>query len=181
MEYSGLVQAIVEKDSSKTDTLIKSLRPRLISFLRIRMNASEADAEDCAQEAVLICLNAIENGSLKNPERVFSYLMTTCKNLYLDMHKHNREYTFENPFHDHYHNPFQLTRLLDEEKNRILYWCFNKLKRKHREFMEYWFKLPGSQAKSVANHFGISESNVWTRKHRILTLLNKCYEKKSKL
>lgn len=181
MEYSDLVQAIQENDSSRVDDLMKSLYPRLIHFLRIHMNASGPDAEDCAQESLLTCLEMIEKNNLKKPERVLTYLLKICRNNYLDMSKPTREQAYEEIPEGQYHRPGQLVHLLDKEKNQILKWCLDQLESEYRKFMEFWFQHPGFGAEAVADHFGISVSNAWTRKHRLIKQLNQCYEKKSKL
>lgn len=181
MEYSELVTAIKENDSSKVDRLLSEIHPRLIRFLRISMGASKSDAEDCVQESILYALKAIKEDRLRDPDRIFSYLLTTCRNNYLKLNEQRKEPTYNELPEDQYHEPGQLQNLLNEEQMKLLEQCMDELKEEYRDFMEYWFEKPGSHAERVADHFDISVNNVWTRKHRIIKKLNDCYKKKSKL
>lgn len=176
-----MVTAIKENDNKKVDEYLKTLMPRLVRFLRIHMNASINDAKDCAQESFLLSLEVIKQDKLQNPERILSYLLTSCRNNYLKMQRKNREQNFDEVPAEHYHKPGQLSSLMDKERNRLLKWCMEQLKKEYRKFMEYWFEHPDYEAEKVAEHFDLSVSNTWTRKHRIIKKLNKCYQKKSEL
>lgn len=157
------------------------LVPRLKRFLSVHMNASKPDAEDCAQETILHCIEVIKEDKLRDPEKVLSYILTSCRNNYLKMREKQKEEYFE-VVPDDTHSPAgQLTNLLDKEKKSILEWCLQQLKQEYQAFMRYWFRHPGEEAEKVARHFNLSVSNTWTRKHRIVNRLNECYEKKSKL
>lgn len=181
MAYSELVTAIKEKDSARVDRLLREIHPRLVRFLRIHMGAVPADAEDCVQEAIYFALAAVREDRLRDPGRIFSYLLTTCRNNYLKLLEQRKETNYDEVPETSYHRPRQLQNLLDEEQMRILEQCMGELKEEYREFMEYWFERPGSHAGRVADHFGLSVNNVWTRKHRIIKQLNDCYKKKSNL
>lgn len=181
MEYSDLAKAIRENNSSRVDELMRKLVPRLKRFLTVHMNASKADAEDCAQETVLQCIEVIKEDKLRDSEKVLSYILTSCRNNYLKMkEKHKEEHYEEVP--DSNHSPAgQLMNLLDKERKSILKWCLKQLKEEYQSFMRYWFKYPEAEAEKVADYFNLSVSNTWTRKHRIISKLNECYKKKSEL
>lgn len=181
MNFSNLVTAVQEDNSQEVNKLIEALRPRLMAFLRTHMNATHADAEDCAQDSLLTSIEVIKEGRLKNPDRVVSYILSTCRNTYLKMQKKRREQSIDEIPDNHQHAPRQLQSLLDEEQEKLLEWCMNQLKEEYQKFMQYWFDHPDSHAKKVAEYFGISVNNVWTRKHRLIKKLNECYRKKSKL
>ncbi|WP_138431067.1 RNA polymerase sigma factor [Fodinibius saliphilus] len=181
MDYSDLVNALQENDTKKANELITALRPRLIAFLRIHMNATQADAEDCAQDALLNSIEIINEDRIEKPEQVVSYILSTCRNTYLKMQKKKRPEAVEDISTRNQQDPRQLQSLLDKEQKRLLKLCMEQLKEKYQTFMQYWFDHPDAQAKKVANHFDISVSNTWTRKHRIIKKLNECYTKKSKL
>lgn len=181
MEYSDLAKAIRENDSSRVNELMKELVPRLKRFLSIHMNASEVDAEDCAQETILHCIEVIKEDKLRDPEKVLSYILTSCRNNYLKMKEKMREERYEE-VPEHNNSPAgQLLNLLDKERKRILEWCLKQLKKEYQAFMRYWFRYPDAEAEKVAEHFNLSVSNTWTRKHRIINTLNECYKKKSEL
>lgn len=181
MEFSDLAAAIKENDSARVNELMKELIPRLKRFLTVHMNASRQDAEDCAQESILLCIEAIKEDRLRNTDRVLSYLFTSCKNNYLKMLDKHKEQHYDDMPEGQHAPAGQLMNLLDKERQRLLEWCLKQLKKEYQAFMRYWFKYPDSEAEKVADHFNLSVSNTWTRKHRIINKLNECYEKKSKL
>lgn len=180
MDYSQLVTALRDNDSSKANELIKALMPRLMSFLRIHMNASREDAEDCAQEALLSIIETIKEDKLREPEHLMSYLLSTCRNNYLKVQDKNHNRLYDMVEDDQQTVAPQLEAIFDEEQQQILEHCLKQLKKKYREFMIYWFEHPGAHAEKVASRFNISVNNVWTRKHRLIKKLNECYRKKSK-
>ena len=181
MDYADLVEALKQNDSSKINEHLNTLIPRLHRFLTIHMNASKQDAQDCAQETLLLTLEAVAEDRVNNPDRILSYMLTSCKNNYLKMMSKNKEQNYEEVPKDQNHQPGQLKTVLDKERSSILKWCMEQLKEEYKKFMEFWFTDPGMEAEEVANKFGLSLSNTWTRKHRIIKQLNECYQKKSKL
>lgn len=181
MNYSNLVTALQEDDSQTVNELIEALRPRLMAFLRVHMNASHADAEDCAHDSLISSIEVIKEGGLQNPDQVVSYILSTCRNNYLKMQNKHRPEAVEEFSDEHQHAPRQLQSLLDEEQERLLEWCLNQLKEEYQRFMQYWFDHPDAHAQKVADNFDISVNNAWTRKHRLVKKLNECYQEKSKL
>lgn len=181
MDYSKLVTAIKENDTKKLNELLDALRPRLIAFLRVHMNASREDAEDCAQDSLVDSLEVIREDRLNDPGHVVSYILSTCRNNYLKMQKKHRPELMKDISKNHRQSPRQLQSLLDDEQQRLLEWCLSQLKKEYQKFMQYWFDNPDIHTNKVAEHFGISVSNAWTRKHRLIQKLNECYREKSKL
>lgn len=179
MDYSELVTALQENDSSKVNELIEAFTPRLMAFLRVHMNADHADAQDCVQETLLITVETIQEDKLRDPKQITAFMLSTCRNTYLKMQAKNREYAYENLPERHY-AATQLEYLLEEERGRLLQWCLEQLNKKYQDFIQYWFDHPDEQAVTVAEHFDITVNNAWTRKHRIIKKLNECYQKKSK-
>lgn len=181
MEFSELVEAIDKNNKSKVNRLLKSLTPRLVRFLQIHMNAEKQDAEDCAQQTLLKALESIREGSIRNPELILSFLLTSCRNNYLNLINKNKEQLNDDFSRGFGQKPRQLHALLNDERQKLLEWCLERLSDDYRIFIDYWFRYPDSDASDVATHFEISLNNAWTRKHRIIKKLNECYEEKSKL
>lgn len=181
MDYSDLVTALKENDTKRANELIEALRPRLMAFLRVHMNASREDAEDCAQDSLLTSIEVIKEDRLNDPEQVVSYILSTCRNTYLKMKKKNREESIEEVSQRQRQEPRQLQSILNKEQERLLEWCLKQLKEEYQKFMQYWFDHPDAEASKVADHFNISVSNAWTRKHRLINKLNECYREKINL
>jgi RNA polymerase sigma factor (sigma-70 family) len=181
MDYTELAEAIEQNDRRKTNRLLGAMVPCLIAYLRIHLNATRQDAEDCAQHAVLVSLEAVQDGAIQHTERLFSFMLTTCKNKYLNLVDRQKRYTFDDFSIRHCSQPRQLISLLDKERQKLLDQCLSQLSEGYKTFIDYWFNHPASDAKTVADHFGISEANAWTRKHRVITKLSECYQRKSKI
>lgn len=180
MDYSQLVTAIREEDSSKASELIKAFTPRLTSFLLIHMKADKNIAEDCAQETFLITIETIRKGKLRYPESITTFMLSTCRNTYLKMQNKRREQLFQDVPTDGGYVAPQFDELVEKERMNILEWCIKRLTRSYREFIRFWLEHPEQQAEVVADHFDITVNSAWTRKHRILKKLNECYQKKNK-
>lgn len=181
MDYSELVQALQENNRESANRLLQEIRPRLVRYLYVHMNADREDAHDCVQESLLVTVNAIREGRIRDPQQVFSYLITTCRNQYLKMVGRKRERPYNEVPDSSYHAPGQLAALENRERFDILQHCLDELKEEYREFIDYWFENPDTDGQTVADHFGISVNNAWIRKHRIIKQLHTCYEKKSNL
>lgn len=180
MNFSELVEAIEQNNQGKVNQLIKKLNPRLIRFLQIHMNASRQDAEDCAQDALLKALEVINEGNLRNANSILSFLLTTCRNNYLNLRKkHSNNSSFDDFENDVSLQPQQLKAVLSKERRKVLEHCLELLSDSYRSFFEFWYRHPDSEAKVAAARFDISLSNVWTRKHRVLKKLRECFRKKS--
>lgn len=182
MNFSELVEAIEQNDEPRINQLIKKLNPRLIRFLMIHMNASRQDAEDCAQDALLKALEVINDGKLRNAKSILSFLLTTCRNNYLNLRKkQSNNSAFDDFENDASRQPGQLKAVLSKERRKLLQHCIDQLSESYRTFFEFWYRHPDSEAKVAAARFDISLSNVWTRKHRVLKKLRECYQKKSNI
>jgi len=180
MDYSEFITAIKADNKQKANKLVKEIRPRLISFLCIHMNADSIDAKDIAQDALIKIIQVIRNDQLKYPSQLIQYLLTICKNEYLKKVQKSQKNSSVDE-HQHAQMPTQLQSMLDEEQRMLLAQCMQQLKKQSREFMQYWFDHPGAHSGDVAKLFDISVNNVWTRKHRLVKKLKNCYQKKSNL
>lgn len=178
MDYAPLVKAIQEDDREAANRLISDATPILIRMLKVRMNATQEDAEDAVQMMFLYVIQAIKQGRIENPSGLLSYMIMTCRHSYLK----KKEGFSPELMDDHVSEPSQparqLSAIIEEEKKEIYYECINALKEDYKKFYKYWVRHPDSSAKEIASHFGISVNNAWTRKHRIMKSLQKCVESK---
>jgi len=178
MDYSPLVKAIQEGDQKAANKLISEATPILIRMLRFRMGASREDAEDAVQLMFLNVIRAIRLDKINNPSGLLSYMIRASRNNYLKSlngyHAAFKSQLVQEPVQE----PTQLTSLIELEKRQEYESCIESLKPKHRDFIRYWLTHPDSTAADVAEIFGITESNAWTRKHRILKKVKECVQKK---
>ena len=178
MDYSKFVFAVQEDDQVVIKEYVPIIMSVLIKFLKVRQGAAHHDAEDVAQNTIINVTEKIKSDKLKNPDSVIYYLFTTAKNEYFKYLKRVKEGTFDEVPESYVTEGDQLHNILNKERQRILEKCMQLLKPKLREYITYWFNHPQDEASVVADHFGISVSNAWTKKHRILKVLKDCVEKK---
>lgn len=178
MDYSKFVDAVQDDDATVITEQVNVITPVLIKFLTVRLNASFQDAQDCAQNTLLIAIEKIRKDELSHPDALINYLFTTAKHEYFKVLSKDREFNYDDPPEHHSSPADQLHRLVDEEKMSILKQCIETLKADYRKFIEYWFENPAYETSIVADHFGMSVNNAWTKKHRVINALQKCFEKK---
>lgn len=178
MDYSKFVFAVQADDQDGINHMVPIITAVLIKFLKVRLGANHHDAEDCSQSTLLLATEQIRKDKIKNPDSVIYYLFTTAKNEYIKMMKSIREASFEEIPDSYKDDPKQLSALLSKERQSILKMCMELLKPDYLEYIKHWFNNPGDEAAVVANHFGISVNNAWTKKHRILKILRECCQKK---
>ena len=178
MDYAPLVKAIQEGDQEAANRLVSDATPILIRMLKTRMNATHEDAEDAVQMMFLYVVNAIRENKIDNPSGLLSYMVLTCRHSYLKKQEGFKPELLDEHFSEPVQPAYQLERLMSEEEERIRDECIEELRDEYREFYNYWVKHSDSNAKEIAEHFGISVNNVWTRRHRIMKTLQKCVESK---
>ena len=178
MDYSKFVNAILEDDTPEINRQVKVITAVLIKFLTVRMDAPFEDAQDCAQNTLIIAINKIKNDELNHPDAIINYLFTTSKHEYFKVLSKEREVNYEELPEHEYNTPDQLSRLVNNEKMTLLKRCIEALKEDYKKFIEYWFENPGYETAVVADHFGITVGNAWTKKHRVINVLKECLEKK---
>ena len=177
MDYSKLVYAIQDNDTVIINEQITIITPILIKYLTVRVGATYHDAQDCVQNTLILAVQKIKDDKLESPDAVIYYLFTSAKNNYLKFIARKKESNYEEIPETYAEDGDQLYRLIDEEKQTILQLCLNKLKPNLKAYIEYWFNNPRNDASDVADHFGITVSNAWTKKHRVLNILKQCYQK----
>lgn len=178
MDYSKFVGAVLENNEPVINEQVKVITAVLIKFLTVRLDAPIEDARDCAQSTLLIAIEKIRNDELDNPDVVINYLFTTSKHEYFKLISKEREVNYDDLPEHHFDKPDQLNRLVDSEKMSILERCIEALKADYKKYIEYWFQNPDYETSVVADHFGISVNNAWTKKHRVINVLKECFEKK---
>jgi DNA-directed RNA polymerase specialized sigma24 family protein len=180
MDYSKFVDAILQNDEPVINKQVKVITAVLIKFLMVRLDAPLEDAQDCAQNTLIIALKKIRSDQLSNPDAIINYLFTTSKHEYFSKLSKDREVNYEELPEHHSAKPDQLNRLVEEEKISILERCIETLKHDYKKFIEFWFENPDFETAVVADHFEMSVNNAWTKKHRVINALQKCIKNKFK-
>jgi hypothetical protein len=64
-----------------------------------------------------------------------------------------------------------------KEARNLLNNCIGKLTEKHQNYINYWMDNENASATDFSKCFGVSQTNAWTIKHRLVSILEKCVEK----
>jgi RNA polymerase sigma factor (sigma-70 family) len=176
MDYSKFVTAVLKNDEESLRDSYEVITKVLIKFLLIRLDANIEDAKDSAQNAIMFSIEKIKNEELDHPDYIINYLFTTAKHDYLKHQNKQKESNYEEVPTHYAEEGDQLENILDDEKQFVLKHCISTLKPKQLNYISYWFENPGSDTALVAERFGISINNAWTKKHRIIQVLKECFE-----
>ena len=180
VDYSELVEALQKGEDAKAGELLHELIPRLEDYLQVVMSAAPNAAKECVQQAFLDVFEQIRKDNIKNSKYIFSYLIKACRHEYLRYVKREHKFEYDSEsFNEEFEHEEQFQNLLDKERQRILEECLSELRKKSREFIEYFMNKPDASTDDAVEEFDLSSANVRTRKHRILSRLHHCYKRKS--
>lgn len=180
VDYSELVEALQKGNEAKASELLSEVIPRLEDYLQVVMSAEENAAKECVQQAFLDVFEQIRRNNIKNNKYIFSYLIKSCRHEYIRYVKREHKFDYdEESFNEIYEPEEQFQNLLDKERQRILEECLGELRKKSREFIEYFMDRPDASTDDAVEEFDISNANVRTKKHRILSRLHHCFKRKS--
>lgn len=180
VDYSELVEALQSGDDSKASDLLSEVIPRLEDYLQVVMSADPDAAKECVQQAFLDVFEQVRKDNIKNSKYIFSYMIKACRHEYLRFMKRQHKFDYDDDtFNEVYEPEEQFKNLLDKERQRILEECLSELRKKSREFIEYFMDKPEASTDDAVDEFDLSNANVRTRKHRILSRLHHCYKRKS--
>lgn len=180
VDYSELVDALQNRDESKSGALINEIMPRLEDYLVVVMSAERNAARECVQQAFLDVFEQIRKDKIKESKYIFSYLIKSCRHEYLRYTKREHKFKYEDEaLNILYEQEEQFQNLLDKERQIILKKCLDELKSKSKRFIEYFIDKPDATTEEATDEFGLSSANVRTRKSRILSRLHHCYKRKS--
>jgi RNA polymerase sigma factor (sigma-70 family) len=176
MDYSGLVTAVKTGDQLTASRLCSEATPILKRYLRKKCGADPTDADDAIQRMFEYVINKILADEFDNPQGLLAYMLKACRHNYIKLAREKNRPDIENLANQPFHEPVQIWELVNEEKQEILKYCTEKLRKGYKEFINYFFSFPNASAEDVADHFDISINNAWTRKHRVINKLNECVE-----
>lgn len=175
--FSRFILAVQQNDAAVMNEIAPKATRVITNYLKIHFGAHEADAEDCAQNVMLMLITKTRSGEI-DPGKPAAYTLTSARNEYFRLYKVNKrsgelpaEEVIANPHRD----PGQL--LIDSELKDILYYCIEKLNAAYRKLILYLLSNPDEKAETIAKEFDTSANNIWIRKHRINQKLLKCIKK----
>jgi len=178
-DYSGLIDAILRDDREAVDFLSADLMKRVILYLKIRMGAPESIAEECAYQAFSDVFEMIRNDRISDRKSIFKYFLTASRNEYLRFKKIEQRSDLDPSYSENFipEPAQQLQKLIDEERQKLLKKCLQKLSEDNRNFILTFFSSTSVNLLEISEKFSFSYAKTRTLKTRIMQELQKCVEK----
>lgn len=166
-----LVSQIVGGDPQAEAELFRRLAPRIRLYgLRHLRDAHAAD--DLTQQVLITTLEALRAGRLREPERLVSFVLGTCRMMVLDLRRgaQRKQRLLEQFGADLLPSTPAAEPGIDREH---LAQCVQKLKERERTvvIMSFYDEQAGAD---VARMMGLSEANVRVIRHRAIHQLRAC-------
>lgn len=151
--------------------LVRRMAPR-IRLYGLRHLRDEQAAQDLAQQVLVTTLEALRACRLREPEKLASFVLGTCRTTVLDLRRNaqRRERLLQQFGADLAPPPQPPTLCLDHEKLRR---CMQTLKERERAVVVMSFYDEQTSA-DLAGFLAISEANVRVIRHRAIEQLRKC-------
>ena len=151
--------------------LFRRMAPR-IRLYGLRHLRDEHASEDLAQQVLLTTLEALRAGRLREPEKLASFVLGTCRMTVLDLRRgaQRRERLLEQFGAD---LPAMVQPSLASLDQEQLTRCVQSLKERERTVvvMTFYDEQTGAD---VASFLGVSEANVRVIRHRAIHQLRDC-------
>lgn len=151
--------------------LFRRIAPR-IRLYGLRHLRDEHAAEDLAQQVLLTTLEALRARRLREPEKLTSFVLGTCRQTVVDLRRNaQRKERLLEQFGADLLAPAQPSMpRLDHEKLRR---CVQNLKERERAAVVMTFYHDDTGA-DLASFLGVSEANVRVIRHRAIHQLRQC-------
>jgi len=167
---------LVRKISSGTDReaeteLYRRMAPR-IRLYGLRHLRNEQAAEDLTQQVLITTLNALRACRLREPEKLASFVLGTCRMTALDLRRtaHRKERLLEQ-FGAELTAPVQpIMPRVDYDKLRR---CVQNLKERERTVVVMTF-YDERTSSDLAGFLDVSEANLRMIRHRAILRLRQC-------
>jgi RNA polymerase sigma-70 factor, ECF subfamily len=161
-----------QNPEAETELFVR-MAPR-IRLYGLRHLRDEHAADDLVQQVLIIALEALRAGRLREPDKLASFVLGTCRMAVLDLRRNTqrKERLLERFGPDMLAPLPASTPGLDKDALRG---CVQNLKERERAVvvMSFYNEEPGAD---VARFLGVSEANVRVIRHRAIHQLRRCME-----
>ena len=151
--------------------LVRRMAPR-VRLYGLRHLRDESAAEDLMQEVLIHTIEALRAGRLRDPHKLASFVLGTCRMTVLDLRRgaRRRSRLLEMYGADLMLAARQPEPQLDRER---LAQCVQSLRERERTviMMSYFDEQTGAD---VASFLGLSEANIRVIRHRAMNSLREC-------
>ncbi len=171
MNDADLVRQIELRDREAEAELFRRMAPR-IRLYGLRHLRDSSAADDLVQQVLITVLEALRASRLRDPDRLTSFVLGTCRMTVLDLRRNRqRQDRLLEQFGDDALAPVPSpVPCLDQER---LGYCVQKLKERERAVIVMTFYDEHTGA-DLARFLGISEANVRVIRHRAMDQLRDC-------
>ena len=147
-------------------------RIRLLGLKRLR---SEAAAADLVQDVLVLALQKLRAGAVREPERIASFMLGTARTMAIDFNRNSgrRERILQEFPIDLV--PFEETPVDEPNEGRLQH-CLQALPERERAVIVMTF-YDDCPADALGTQLGLSSGNVRVIRHRGLQHLRDCLEK----
>jgi RNA polymerase sigma factor (sigma-70 family) len=168
-------------DIRRQNELLVLLRQEMVRCLVYQYGADETDANDATQETMYVLLRLYSQKKVNGVKTQKAYVFAVLKYQYFKLLRDRVRMTGE-PI-EYYENTLVVKdseTLADREARDLLHACIGKLTQKHQNYLSYWMDSDNPSATEFSECFGVSVTNAWTIKHRLIAILEKCVGKQYK-
>jgi RNA polymerase sigma-70 factor, ECF subfamily len=166
-----LVRHVGAGDRAAEAELFHRMAPRIRLYGLRHLRDAHA-AEDLTQQVLITTLEALRAGRLREPEKLASFVLGTCRMTVLDLHRgaQRKERLLQQFRADLAGSAQSFMPSLDQDR---LMECVQNLKERERAVivMTFYDEKTGAD---VSRFLGISEANVRVIRHRAIHQLRDC-------
>ncbi|HEX3892356.1 MAG TPA: sigma-70 family RNA polymerase sigma factor [Terracidiphilus sp.] len=151
--------------------LCRQMAPRILRY-GLRHLRDKHAAEDLMQQVLIVVLQSLRAGRLRESEKLESFVLGTCRMTVLDRRRNaHRRKTLLEQFGVDMLAPVSFA--MPQLDRQQLTTCVQKLKERERAVVTMSFYDEQTSA-DVARFLGVSEANVRVIRHRAIHLLRDC-------
>jgi RNA polymerase sigma-70 factor (ECF subfamily) len=168
-----IAAAAPERDATAESELCRRFVPR-VRLYGLRHLRSEAAAADLVQDVLMLTLQKLRAGAVREPERLASFILGTCRQVVIDGRRTgNRRQELLDRFGGDLHASIDASvEPLDTDR---LEHCLGRLPERERAVLTLTF-YDDRSADAVGQELGVSTGNVRVIRHRGIERLRACLE-----
>lgn len=166
-----IAAAGAEGDREAEAALYRAMAPRVRLYGRRHLRDEDA-AHDLAQHVLVLAIEKLRAGEIREPDRIASFVFGTCRMVVMEMRRgeRRRDELLEQFSEDLSIADIAIAPRLDEAKVAR---CLEKLAERERTVMVLSF-YDDEPAEKVAESLGLTAGNVRVIRHRALGKLRDC-------
>ena len=168
-----IISAAPERDAAAESELCRRFGPR-IRLYGLRHLRSDAAAADLVQDVLILTLQKLRSGAVREPERLASFILGTCRQVVIDGKRGvmRRERLLDTFSLDLSGVVEEAVEPLDTQRLKL---CLERLPERERAVLVMTF-YDDRPADAVGRELGITAANVRVIRHRGIERLRGCMQ-----